>query len=55
MLEVVKETAPTNPFTETTESVLSTFCQAVPSNIAQSPTFQLVIPFRFVEPATLTI
>ena len=55
MLAVVKETAPVNPLTETTESVLSTFCQAPPLNIAQSPTFQSVIPFKFVEPATETI
>ena len=40
--------------------MLSTFCQAsVPAPcstyIAQSPTFQSVIPLKFVEPATVTI
>lgn len=52
---VTKLTVPVYPFTEATESVLSTFCQAVPANIAQSPTFQSVMPLRFVEPSTLTI
>jgi len=55
MFEVVKLTAPVKPFTETTASVLSTFCHTPPLNIAQSPMFQSVIPFKLVEPATFTI
>jgi hypothetical protein len=53
-LLVLKTTAPVNPLTETTASVLSIFCQAVPLYIAQSPIFHSLIPFNVVEPATLT-
>ena len=55
MLEVVKLTAPVNPFTDTTASVLSTFSHSVPWYITQSPTCQSVMPSKLVVPATDTI
>ena len=47
-------TVPVLPATEKTASVLSTFSQADPVEITQSPIFQLVIPSSEVDPATET-
>lgn len=50
----INETPHIAPFTELTASVLSTLSQVVPLNIVQSPTFQSVIPSKFVDHATET-